>query len=321
MVNPAENSQQGGSGDATRNRIHAIHGTTSLPAIELLLGRENWSTWKFAVQTFLELEDLWEVVKPTPNADGTDPVVDAVKDRRARAKIILLLDPVNYVHVREAKSAREAWSKLEAAFEDSGLTRKVGLLRKLITTSLTTSNSMETFVNDVIATAHQLRGIGFEITDEWIGTLLLAGLPEEYRPMIMALENSGAAITGDVIKTKLLQEIRVPSSGAAFASNKHGRKPAKQSEKPNPSSRKGPKCRRCHKFGHIARDCSSREPKKSDGNAWCTVMSAIEEDDDDWYFDSGASNHFAKTAQALEESTKCGGTVVAANRGAMKIVA
>lgn len=313
MANPAENSQRG-EGDAVQNRIHSIHGSASLPSIELLHGRENWSTWKFAVQTFLELEDLWEVVKPTPNADGTLPVADALKDRRARAKIILLLDPVNYVHVREAKSARDTWSKLEAAFEDSGLTRKVGLLRKLITTSLATSNSMETFVNDIIATAHQLRGIGFEITDEWIGTLLLAGLPEEYRPMIMALVNSGAAITGDVIKTKLLQEIRVPTSGAAFASNKHGRKPIKQSEKPNPSSSKGPKCRRCHKFGHIARECSTREPKKSDGNAWCTVMSAVEEDDNDWYFDSGASNHFTKSAQHLEEFRKCGGKVIAANR-------
>lgn len=173
MPNPGT-AQQGG-GDAIQHR----NNSTSLPSIERLLGRENWSTWKFAVQTFLELEELWEAVKPTLNADGTLPAVDAVKDRRARAKIILLLDPVNYVHVREAKSAREAWSKLEAAFEDSGLTRKVGLLRKLITSSLATSDSMEAFVNGVIATTHQLRGIGFEITDEWIGTLLLAGLSDE----------------------------------------------------------------------------------------------------------------------------------------------
>lgn len=141
--------------------------------------------------------------------------------------------------------------------------------------------------------------------------------------MIMALENSGAAITSDVIKTKLLQEIRVPSSasGAAFASNKYGRKSTKQSDASNTTSSKGPKCRRCHKFGHIARECSARESKKGGGNAWCTVMSAIEEDDDDWYFDSGASNHFTNSAQHLVSSIKSSGTVVAANRGAMKIVA
>ena len=196
-----------GAGDI---RVAAVpnrsHNSLNLPSIELLMGRENWSTWKFAVQTFLELEDLWETVKPVQNADGTFGNVDAAKDKRARGKIILLLDPTNYVHVRETKTASEAWTRLEAAFEDSGLTRKVGLLRKLITTNLASCDSMETFVNGVITTAHQLRGIGFDINDEWVGTLLLAGLPEEYRPMIMALENSGLAISADVIKTKLLQE-------------------------------------------------------------------------------------------------------------------
>lgn len=133
-MNAPGSSQQIGDNVAAQNRPHhGVHSSTSLPSIELLVGRENWSTWKFAVQTFLELEDLWEAVKPTPNADGTDPAVDPLKDRRARGKIILLLDPVNYVHVREAKTAKETWSKLEAAFEDTGLTRKVGLLRKLIT--------------------------------------------------------------------------------------------------------------------------------------------------------------------------------------------
>lgn len=35
--------------------------------------------------------------------------------------------------------------------------------------------------------------------------LLPAGLPESFKLMVMALLNSGAVITGDLIKTKLLQ--------------------------------------------------------------------------------------------------------------------
>lgn len=75
--------------------------TSSLPGIERLTGRDNWATWKFAVQTFLELEDLWCVVKSKMKPDGTYEAVNADKDRKARAKIILLLDPINYVHVKE----------------------------------------------------------------------------------------------------------------------------------------------------------------------------------------------------------------------------
>ncbi|XP_062713160.1 uncharacterized protein LOC134290136 [Aedes albopictus] len=72
-----------------------------------------------------------------PDADGTLPAVNERKCRRARAKIILLLDPIVlpscWMHVKDAKTAREVWAKLEAAFEDTGLTRRVTLLRKLIT--------------------------------------------------------------------------------------------------------------------------------------------------------------------------------------------
>jgi hypothetical protein len=64
---------------------------------------------------------------------------------------------------------------------------------------------MEKYVHQVITTANALRGIGFPIDEEWTGALLLAGLPEEYRPMLMGLENSGMKISGDAIKTKLLQ--------------------------------------------------------------------------------------------------------------------
>lgn len=114
---------------------------------------------------------------------------------------------MNYVHIQNATTAKEAWDNLKAAFEDSGLTRKVGLLRR-ITTRLENCESVEQYVTEIIYAAHQLNSIGLEVNEEWIGTILLAGLPERYEPMIMALENSGIAITGDSIKTKLLQEVR-----------------------------------------------------------------------------------------------------------------
>lgn len=48
---------------------------------------------------------------------------------------------------------------------------------------------VEEYVNIIIMTMHKLNGVGFKVPDEWVGTLLLAGLPDEYRSMIMGLEN------------------------------------------------------------------------------------------------------------------------------------
>lgn len=64
-------------------------------------------------------------------------------------------------------------------------------------------------MNDIVSNAHKLSSVGLTVSEEWVGAFLLAGLGDEYRPMIMALENSGLDITGDSIKTKLLQEVKV----------------------------------------------------------------------------------------------------------------
>lgn len=63
---------------------------------------------------------------------------------------------------------------------------------------------MERYVTEIMSTAHQLTAIGFEIHQEWLGTVLLADLPDSYQPMIMALESSGIQIT--VILKLNLQE-------------------------------------------------------------------------------------------------------------------
>ena len=44
--------------------------SSDLPGIDSLTGGDNWDTWKFAVQTFPELEDIWCEVRPTKNDDG-----------------------------------------------------------------------------------------------------------------------------------------------------------------------------------------------------------------------------------------------------------
>ena len=69
------------------------------------------------MQTYLEHEDLQECV--------TGENHDDKKIKRARAKIILCIDTVNYVHVQDTATAKETWDKLKSAFEDSGLTRRV----------------------------------------------------------------------------------------------------------------------------------------------------------------------------------------------------
>ncbi|XP_037303485.1 uncharacterized protein LOC119193832 [Manduca sexta] len=99
-----------------------MSGSLSTINIEKLIGRENYSTWKFAVKNYLEHEELWETIEPGPNY-----VDDKKRDTKAKSKIILLVDPTIYVHVQEATTAKEVWQNLQKVFDDSGLTRKLVL--------------------------------------------------------------------------------------------------------------------------------------------------------------------------------------------------
>lgn len=58
--------------------------------------------------------------------------------------------------------------------------------------------------------------VGFDITDEWMGAILLAGLTDKFQPFIMGIEASEAKITSDTIVSKLLDAESGDKSGEAF---------------------------------------------------------------------------------------------------------
>ena len=276
--------------------------------IDRLLGRSNYLTWKVAAKAWLELDDLWCAVELEKNSDGVLVAAEPDKDRKARSRLTLSIDPVCFVHIQDAKTAKEIWDKLSDAFEDSGLNRRIGLLRKLISTKLSNSGSMEAYVHEIVTTAHTLSNTGFKIDEEWVAAFLLAGLQEEYRPMILALENSGMKLTGDAVKTKLLQEVHQSDEQALNAKKKPGR---------------GPKCNKCGNFGHIARQCRTKQKNQDHGkSAFNVVLSANGKcNGDEWYFDSGATSHMTRNWNWIQNSTQGTGSVMAADGKKMNIEA
>lgn len=287
-----------------------------LGSIEKLKGRDNYATWKIIVRAYLESESLWTSVAGT--STETDSTKKLQKDCIAKSRLILLVDPVNISHIQSATTAKEVWEKLEKAFDDNGLSRRVGLLRSLISTKLDECNSMEQYVDKIVTTAHKLKNAKFDISDEWVGTLLLAGLTEHYRPMIMAIESSSETITADFVKTKLLQDANALSEGekAMFSKSKEKKVSASPA-----------KCFECDRPGHFARDCNVRKkrlgkdkkqqqhqkkPNDSHNSYSCFAVSEIKSND--WIIDSGSSAHMVHDRNWIsnaKQTTK--GSVTVAN--------
>ncbi|XP_045451006.1 uncharacterized protein LOC123659887 [Melitaea cinxia] len=152
--------------------------------IPKLKGRENYEDWCFAVQNVLVLENMAHAIAEKLPASPTTSQIN--EDAKAKAKLVLTIDPSLYVHIKHASTTFDLWIKLKKMFDDTGYTRKIGLLRKLISIRLDNCDSMTQYVTEIVETSQRLQGTGFKITDEWIGALMLAGLPEKYSPMLMA---------------------------------------------------------------------------------------------------------------------------------------
>lgn len=266
-------------------------------SVPKLKGRDNYDDWAFAVENFLILEGIDLANSATLSEQD---------DRKAKAKMVMTIDPSLYVHIKNETTVHNLWAKLKSLFDDSGFTRRISLLRTLISIRLDSSESMTAYVTQVVDTAQKLKGTGFEINDEWVGSLLLAGLPEKFAPMIMAIEHSGMKINADAIKTKLLDmsaDVENKTEGAFFSkgSSKHrngGKRTQASTSKSNKDVShssdgkpvKNIRCYKCKQLGHFKNQCRSPVMDKQ-VNAFSAMFLTGEFSDKDWYVDSGASTH------------------------------
>lgn len=270
--------------------------------IEKLKGSENYHTWQFAMRSVLEFSDLDACILLGNNCEK-----DATKLKKAKAKIVLCTDESLFVHIQSLSTAAEIWKKFKDLFEEHGLTRKIGLLRKLIGIRLENCNSMSEYVSEVTGTANKLSAIDFNVTDEWLVCILLAGLTDEYKPLIMGIESSGVAITADKIKMKLLDAEYVKSTGTSESALLSKQNTPKLNNK---FKKKSIKCYNCGGRGHKSIVC--KKPKLSSNQAYPAagmVTGALsarfgfseENSLDFWYIDSGASRHMTPLGNILDE--------------------
>lgn len=314
--------------------------------VKKLTGSGNYHTWQFAVKHLIDYKGYGSCIETEiDKASGLAVVIekDAGKLRSCKALLGLCVKENIFTHISKCTTAIEIWTCLKALYEDSGLVRKIGILRAMISTKLEDADNMQTYVDSIITGANKLQGIGFAITDEWIGAILLAGLTDKYQPLIMAIEGTTDELKSDVIISKLLDlQPESNSRGSGFFSKKNG-KTGKFSKNGNfgkngsfgksGNSDKGkndqkPKCFNCGRTNHFARDC--RDPKKdtqagSSGSskAAFSAMTCItpRSQKREWFIDSGGSQHMTHEAEIIaDKETTDIENITCANNEQMKVL-
>lgn len=207
--------------------------------VEKLNGSDNYHTWQFVMTNLLAFKGYARCIvraEPTPTGTGTSatrtleedeslatgtgtPATVAQSTRpatttcaetniekceKAKETIILCIEPKLFIHINNCDSALSVWECLKKLYENKGLSREIALLVQLILPRLEECDGMQEYIDKKISAANKLTGIGFEVNDEWLGCILLAGLTEEYRPMIMSIESNGQNISADYVTSKLV---------------------------------------------------------------------------------------------------------------------
>lgn len=225
---------------------------TSLNSIEMLQGRENYNSWAFAMKLLLIREGSWRSAVNV--ADSVE--VDEDLSEQALATIGLHIHKRNYSLIKNCRTAKEAWKALRTAFEDNGFSREIGLMRQLCNIWLVECQTVEEYVDKIMSTTQKLQEIGFNVDDRWLVGLLLKGLPDEYDPMVMSLENCGIKLTADAVKARILQNVQVPQ--AIRGSSDHGALAAAQKK-----WKVKVKCTHCGRKGHTVENCWFKNKKEN----------------------------------------------------------
>lgn len=279
-------------------------------SIEKLDGVKNYGSWKFQMKLLLIEQGLWNLIDSDQSSVPTQDEI--ARDQRAYAKICLNVNPACHPHVRNAKTAKEAWDNLKLAYDNQGISRRLALKRKLCRINCNDFESMNLYLSEILSITQDLADLGCAVDDEEIAVIMLCGLPDEYNPLVMTIESSQTKLTSEFVKSRLLQEdyrLKLGSDQNDTALVLKG----KQGHAQHKSFRKFiPVCHHCNQKGHIKPRCPKLHKKTPTNTAEKTKMpndvlllaAALGSGSfkkEDWVIDSGCTNHMCMNDQLFED--------------------
>ncbi|UYV76870.1 hypothetical protein LAZ67_14002267 [Cordylochernes scorpioides] len=222
------------------------------------------------------------------------------KDQKALATIVLSLNPSELIHVKNCKTAEEAWKKIEEVYRPKGPATRVSLTKRLIQMKMRPNDDLKDYLSKFTSLVDNLGEIGAQVPEDFLVILLLCSLPESYEGFRTAIETRDELPKLETLKVKIIEEdqrqreMEGTSSGEqnAFFGNPE-RKTTNSTKPPNRKDFKF-NCHYCGKKGHKAADCWSKRNSKRNNTRMAASLGIRDEnilDVDEWCLDSGATAH------------------------------
>ena len=249
----------------------------------------NYEAWEEKFLGYLLLKDIEKTVT-APESE----TVDADSNKKAYAELIQFLDPTSHQLVmRDAKfDGRKAMQILKGHYSGKGKSRILSLYTEIMTLSKLPSETTTEFILKAEKMVTALKNAGEQFSDSLLIAIILKGLPEEFTPFSVVVQQKDDTMDFVTFKTKLRsyeENIRSRQMDGGRNSNvmytnhfrgaggARGRARGKKfgggnrggatNGGPSASGISNKACYSCGTTGHGSKDCI----QKKNGLLWCSV--------------------------------------------------
>lgn len=285
-----------------------------------LLSKDNYDTWSMQVEALLIKNDVWDYVnginvKPEQNAETWLKM-----DRKAKADLVLSIQPSELKQIRGCETSRDVWLKLESIYASKGPARKATLLKQLMLQRLDEGGDVKEHIAKFFDAVDKLESMNVQIHGDLLSIMLLYSLPSSFENFRCAIETRDELPEAEALKVKIIEEseARKQASGpvvamaASFRGNFNGQQ------------RTYIKCFKCGEPNHKANVCPNKKKKNDKEKQTSTTSKAAESsfavctvasnedvffangaiNNRSWILDSGCSIHLCRDKDSFEDMQK-----------------
>lgn len=243
------------------------------------LSKENYDTWKIQMQALLIKNDAWlyvngMCVKPeitTGDATAVSTMNQCtINDGKAKADIILAINPSELKQVKECETSREVWLKLEEIYQSRGPAKKATLLKQLMLQHMREGDDVREHLRRFFDAADKLNDMEVTINPDLLAIMLLYSLPSNFDNFRCAIESRDELLTPETPRVKIIEEYDArkgdkhdTAQNALFVGKYHKKQPKNKNKSNDPGKSEGFKfkCHRCRKIGHKASECNQKDDR------------------------------------------------------------
>ncbi|PKU70162.1 Retrovirus-related Pol polyprotein from transposon TNT 1-94 [Dendrobium catenatum] len=302
------------------------------------LTSENYAVWRSQILKLLTTNGFSEFLEqsaspPTRFVDlpeGRQEINPKYRewvlvDQNLAAAICSTISPAILPYVINLDSTSMIWVTIERRLQSSNRSRVIQLRNELHNIRMN-NQSMIQYLTQIKSIADNLSAAGMNLDQEDITLYTLNGLPSSYNAFKMSIRTMLHPIDLDNLYSLLIsEEINIQadslrnttlqeSSTALYTYRGRGKRTRgrNSSQTSRTSSGQLVQCQICNKKGHTANNCWHQSnltvnPPETQNTSSRAMIAPTEQENQDWYLDSGASAHLTHSLDNVSQAISYNG--------------